>query len=483
MSFTLSSDIKKNMIYLVKASELKERFDPLFYHPKYLENEKKIKSCCWGYDNLGHLANRVIDGPFGSDLKVDEYQISGIPLLRVSNIKTGEVEGNIVYISDEKQKQLIRSKVNPGDVLLTKAGAILGYSAVFPKELIEGNITSHLVTISCKEEIDPYYLSYFLRSNIGQLQIYRWGNKSTRPELNTGEVKKILIPIPPMPIQEKIIAKMQKEIDLMKSKEVKARQLLDGIDDYLLKELNIQLPNLQDDYLNIIFKRKMSNISGKRIDPRYYKQKFISFNEFLDRLDNVKTINDISSFVGSGSTPKVGGDDYTTIDDGVPFIRIVDLKENTVVVTDSTKYIKPHIHDGLLRRTQLQPRDVLLTMAGTIGLSVVVPNNLGPANINQAISRITIIESVDPFYVSLILNSKIGMIQTDRISRPSVQANINLEEIKSIRIPLPSLEKQIEITKHVNSIYRKVNQMNKQALKDFQKKINEIETMILGEAE
>ncbi|MCY6987220.1 restriction endonuclease subunit S, partial [Acinetobacter baumannii] len=50
--------------------------------------------------------------------------------------------------------------------------------------------------------MNPYYLSLFFKSEMGQSQIYQWGNKSTRPELNTGEVKKILVPVPPLNIQK-----------------------------------------------------------------------------------------------------------------------------------------------------------------------------------------------------------------------------------------------------------------------------------------
>lgn len=242
MSFQLSPEVDGNKVFLVRSSEIEGRLDPVFYHPKYIATEKAIKKSKWGYATVRSIAARIADGPFGSDLKVDEYQANGNPLLRVSNIRTGEVEGELVYISDAKQEQLNRSKVYPNDVLLTKAGAILGYSAVFPEALKEGNITSHLVTITCKPKIDPYFLSHFFRSHLGQSQIYRWGNKSTRPELNTGEVKNILVPTPPLPIQKAIVEQLTVAYVEKRKKETEAERLLNSIDDYLLRELGIELP-------------------------------------------------------------------------------------------------------------------------------------------------------------------------------------------------------------------------------------------------
>ena len=146
-----------------------------FYHPIHKMIESKLNNGAFPVRPVRDICEKITDGPFGSHLKVEEYQEIGIPLIRVSNVRSGVVEGDLVFISEEKQKELKRSRVLPRDVLLTKAGAILGYSAVFPKHLQEENITSHLVTIRCKEHIIPEYLAIFFRSLLGQGQIYRWG--------------------------------------------------------------------------------------------------------------------------------------------------------------------------------------------------------------------------------------------------------------------------------------------------------------------
>jgi len=56
---------------------------------------------------------------------------------------------------------------------VTKAGSI-GNAAVFPLELKEGNITSHLAKIAVNhKEINPYYLCTYLNSKYGVSQIFR----------------------------------------------------------------------------------------------------------------------------------------------------------------------------------------------------------------------------------------------------------------------------------------------------------------------
>jgi len=196
------------LAFQVKRSELQGRLDCQFYHPDFIALENELRASPFEVLPLGDkkLVAKIVDGPFGSQLKVEEYQSSGIPLVRVGDLANGEVEeSNLVYISPGKQAQLIRSQVLPGDVLLTKAGS-LGYAAVFPSKFNEGNITSHLAAIRCKENLLPEYLALYLRSPLGKRQLYRWGNKTTRPELNTDEVRKILVVKPPLEIQRSVVA-------------------------------------------------------------------------------------------------------------------------------------------------------------------------------------------------------------------------------------------------------------------------------------
>ena len=168
--------VKAPLCFAVGRGEVEERLNPRFYSPNYLAIIHTLKKSKYLTKKLKDIAVRLVDGPFGSQLKVTEYVRDGIPLIRVKDIKNGSIDiDEVVYITPAKQKQLKRSKVNPGDVLVTKAGSI-GNAAVFPSELKEGNITSHLAKIEVNhEEINPYYLCAYLNSDYGVSQIFRWG--------------------------------------------------------------------------------------------------------------------------------------------------------------------------------------------------------------------------------------------------------------------------------------------------------------------
>jgi len=457
--------------FTVMRDEIENRIDPHFYRPEFIELEKELDkiNCKKIIEICPNLKN-------GSTPKGGVFEETGIPYFRSQDFNLFEIEIN-QFINKKFHEQLNRSKVKSGDVLLAVVGATLGVVGYVPKNIKEGNINQNVVRIRVTDEqINPKFLVIILSSKIGQKLILRNSTIQTQAYLNNSQLGNIRVPIPPLSTQNQIVQLMDKAYSSKKQKETEAKQLSNSINDYVLDELGIKLPELKDKIIYVVSSKEVKN---NRADPRYYKPSFKEFETELSKRKDIKLIGEISEYIGSGSTPKSGGNDYTNKENGIPFIRIVNLKNNTIVL-DDVLYIKKSIHENMLKRTQLKGNDVLLSMAGTIGLSVIVPANIGGANINQAIARIVLKDKVSPFYLTAILNSKIGKIQTDRLSRPAVQSNINLEEIRALKIPLPPLSIQNKIAEEIKQRMQKAEQLQKEAKEELEKAKAEVEKIILG---
>src|SRR5437773_1315321 len=64
-------------------------------------------------------------GPFGSSLKRHEYVDEGIPVWGINNVRINEfVEGGPLYITQEKYRDLTNYTVQPGDILISRAGTV-----------------------------------------------------------------------------------------------------------------------------------------------------------------------------------------------------------------------------------------------------------------------------------------------------------------------------------------------------------------------
>ena len=86
----------------------------------------------------------------------------------------------------------------------------------------------------------------------------------------------------------------------------------------------------------------MNYIEG-RIDPYYYKPKFIDFEKKIIKSKFGSVIfNDLIEDISGGATPRVEEDFYCN--DGIPFLRVQNITEEGINLED-VKFIKKN-HPG-----------------------------------------------------------------------------------------------------------------------------------------
>ena len=153
------------------------------------------------------VANAIVDGPFGSNLKLSDYVESGVPVLQGKNITNDTFQWfDVRFISDQKASELKRSSVRIGDILLVKIGSI-GYSAVvrdlkgFDFAIIPANLAK--VTADPKQ-IDTEYLHKWLTSLDAKRYFTKAASKTAQPALSLGKIKNLPVPLPPLSEQRRI---------------------------------------------------------------------------------------------------------------------------------------------------------------------------------------------------------------------------------------------------------------------------------------
>ena len=105
----------------------------------------------------------------------------------------------------------------------------------------------------------------------------------------------IKIPVPEKDIQQNIIDMMDRAYESKKQKEKEAQNLLDSIDNYLLDELGIKLPNEPENNIeNRTFKVAFDDIFADRLDAdsytSYYQNIFDTFEKSTCKFTTLKTI-------------------------------------------------------------------------------------------------------------------------------------------------------------------------------------------------
>jgi type I restriction enzyme S subunit len=129
--------------------------------------------------------------------------------------------------------------INP--LIFTITGRI-GTVAVVPEDFGEGNINQHSVRIHLIEGINERYIASLFNTNLGRSLSLRGVSGGTRIALDYEAIRSILIPLPPLPIQEKIANGVYKRREKAKRLKEEAGELLEKakqkVEGMILGEIN-----------------------------------------------------------------------------------------------------------------------------------------------------------------------------------------------------------------------------------------------------
>jgi len=193
-----------------------------------------------------------------------------------------------------------------------------------------------------------------------------------------------------------------------------------------------------------------------RLDFDYFHPDFDAINNLDELTDyDIVCLGDIIKNIKSGTTPR--GMKY--IDEGINFLGATNISEYGIDLTE-VKKIDESYHNNQLSNSKLEYGDILITMAGTIGRTALFEYD-EPMNINQAIAKLEIDDLLvlGEFLVKY-LNSHLGILFFKKYQHGVGQPNINLEEIKRIKVILPPLDIQKNIMEKVNFFENKANYYN-----------------------
>ena len=165
----------------------------------------------WCWTTIEDVCSKIGSG---STPKGSNYSKEGIPFFRSQNVQNdGIVLSDIKYISDEVHQSMIGTEVVANDLLLNITGGSLGRCAVVPRDFDIGNVSQH-VCILRTVLVKPEYLHCFILSSFFSKSMKITG--SGREGLPKYNLEKMLLPLPPIQEQERIIIeakRLQNNID------------------------------------------------------------------------------------------------------------------------------------------------------------------------------------------------------------------------------------------------------------------------------
>lgn len=194
----------------------------------------------WTWCRLDDLVSKIGSGstPSGGQ-KV--YTASGIPFLRSQNVWNDGLRLNdVAYIKNEQHKKMSGTIVYPNDILINITGASIGRAAIAQtNDFTEANVSQHVSIVRLIESTINKYIHVVLISDYIFSEIMNVQVGISREGLSKAKLSNLLIPLPPINEQHRIVAKVEKLMatcDALEVEVAKSRTETDRLMQTVLKE-------------------------------------------------------------------------------------------------------------------------------------------------------------------------------------------------------------------------------------------------------
>jgi len=442
----------------VKKSELEGtmRLDAEYYQPKYFQNEDMVRASAFAKSTLADLIYPIRNG-----FDYRDFGEAGCPYIRVGDVLFGEVnyrDAVKVDISSDTIKKDV--KIEEGDILFSRKGTF-GRSAVVEDVFEDSIISSEIMRLRIKDErVDPYYLSTFLNSRIGFLQVERRTHGVSNYSISQPELRSVKIVIPPKELQlgvTNLVKEAHHENELSYDLYLQAEQLL--LDEVGFKALDLShQPHYTVPY------RKVRQVS--RVDAEHFQPKYGLLIQHLGKTGKTDLLgNRVTQPIRRGLQP-------TYVEDGEVIVVNSQHLGRYVLNIEATERTD-RVFWRNNERCQLQRNDVLFYSTGAY---------IGRTNAwledQKAITsnHVTIIRpnaTCNPLYLAVYLNSPLGLLQAECWASGSGQREIYPTDIAGFVVYLLSMEFQQRIADLVTQSWE-ARQKARQLLEEAKRKVEDL---------
>lgn len=380
----------------------------------------------WAETEFGNIISLIKNG--GNFKQEDLQSENYYPVSRIETIWNEEIDLNRVKYAEITHSDLAKYLLKIGDILFSHINSDrhLGKTAIYKNDvqLIHG---VNLLLLRTETGVMPDYVNYYLRDyrfKGGFLEIaQRSVNQSS---INQKKLSSIPFPLPPLPEQERIVAKLDK----LFAQHEKIKKALDRIPQ-LLKTFRQQVLT--------------QAVTGKLTEQWREGKDLEEWDE--------KELQEVAKIVDPHPSHRTPPE----FENGIPYISIGDIDANKKINFEKARKVNPNILREHISRYTLKFGDFIFGKIGTIGKPIKIP-----VVQNYCLSANVILiqpkeDLVLPQYVYIYLDSPYLLAKVMEKAVATSQAAYGIKKMRVELISIPPKEEQKEIVHRVESLFAKAD--------------------------
>lgn len=191
---------------LIKAGKIKKE-KPL---PEITEDEIPFEiPATWRWARWGELSKSIQYG-YNAAAKGK----GRIKMVRISDIQDGKVLWETVPYCDIAEEDIPGYLLSANDILFARTGGTVGKSYLVKDVPDEAVYAGYLIRTQYSNMLCPEYMKYFMDSKLYWDQLRNGTIATAQPNCNGQTLSKMILPLPPLEEQKRIVAKLEEILPL-----------------------------------------------------------------------------------------------------------------------------------------------------------------------------------------------------------------------------------------------------------------------------
>lgn len=387
-----------------------------------------------------------------------------IPWLSIADMVADGITYNTKYkVSKQAITSCFAEKISPAGTVIMSFKLTIGKMSILGVDAVHNEAIISIFPTA--ENQDAEVLKKYLFKILPIIAVKGDSKNAVKGKtLNATSISNLMIPLPPLAEQERIVAKIEELLPYVEEydkTEKRLQKLNDEFPDKLRKSILQQAvqgklterhPDDEPACELLRHIRKERDILQKsKIAKKSQASESISEDEIpFDIPDTWEWVNLgwLCQKVGAGSTPKGGSAVY--VSQGIKFLREQNVYDDGLHL-DDVAYITEETHMDKLG-SHVEAKDILMNITGgSIGRNSMVPDDFDTANTNQHVLIIRLVNKELRHYLHYCFSAPVILNQMFK-KQVGDKPGLSATKVENFLVPLPPLAEQKRIVARVEEL-------------------------------